>query len=295
MASPSVASLRERLKRKRSALEQYLNSQYYDSCRRILAAVKLIDGEQMFSNDPSSLVSGYRAVVKQPMCIHWIGKKLDSYEYTTCDEFVADMRLLVNNCYLFNDEASPFCAVARRMEVEMEGMFVKELGLPSPSDKDIKTLATAMTPSTTERILRVVSLYEGYVHTKGAKLDLSKFSCATRMRILQVLKEASAQREGQAPHTPRDSHGASKGKSRSLAKGAPRPIPVKIPVPVKAPPPPAVAAPAPPPPADQHVARRERSLDRVPQNTRTDGTLLKNISPLQSLNNSSSAYSENSN
>ncbi|MCJ1312331.1 hypothetical protein MMC25_006005 [Agyrium rufum] len=53
--------------------------------------------------DPVALnIPNYHSVIKKPMDISTIDKKLSSGQYETAKEFEADIRLMFNNCYKFN-------------------------------------------------------------------------------------------------------------------------------------------------------------------------------------------------
>lgn len=57
--------------------------------------------------DPVALgIPTYFDIVKHPMDLFTIKKKLDAGEYENADEFEADVRLIVSNCFTFNGPGS---------------------------------------------------------------------------------------------------------------------------------------------------------------------------------------------
>ncbi|KAI8816398.1 Bromodomain-containing protein [Fimicolochytrium jonesii] len=53
--------------------------------------------------DPIALnIPHYPTIIKHPMDLSTMRKKLDGGEYASADEFEADMKLMLNNCYTFN-------------------------------------------------------------------------------------------------------------------------------------------------------------------------------------------------
>lgn len=51
---------------------------------------------------PPSLHQDYFKIVKHPMDMGTIKKKLESTSYHTAQECIDDFRLIFNNCYLYN-------------------------------------------------------------------------------------------------------------------------------------------------------------------------------------------------
>ncbi|KAL1132310.1 hypothetical protein AAG570_010266 [Ranatra chinensis] len=49
----------------------------------------------------------YRKVIRNPMDLQTIGKRLSQNEYKSRDEFVSDVRLIFDNCETFNEDNSP--------------------------------------------------------------------------------------------------------------------------------------------------------------------------------------------
>jgi hypothetical protein len=63
----------------------------------------------------------YTAIVKKPMDLSTIQAKLDAGHYASRQDFVEDVRLIISNCFLYND---PGTEVYRAGQL-FEGVFHK--------------------------------------------------------------------------------------------------------------------------------------------------------------------------
>jgi hypothetical protein len=62
------------------------------------------------------LTISYLTVIKQPMDLATAQAKLSNGLYTTRQDFVKDIRLIVSNCVLFNGVQSPIGHAAKQFE-----------------------------------------------------------------------------------------------------------------------------------------------------------------------------------
>jgi bromodomain-containing factor 1 len=68
--------------------------------------------------DPDALgIPHYREVITNPMDLSTMRKKLDVNEYTAAEEFEADFRLMINNCYTFNPEGTDIYLMGKQLEL----------------------------------------------------------------------------------------------------------------------------------------------------------------------------------
>ncbi|XP_061744164.1 bromodomain-containing protein 4-like isoform X2 [Nerophis ophidion] len=67
----------------------------------------------------------YHLIIKQPMDLSTIKKKLEQREYETAKEFAADVRLMFSNCYKYNPPAHEVVAMARKLQEVFEARFAK--------------------------------------------------------------------------------------------------------------------------------------------------------------------------
>lgn len=67
--------------------------------------------------DPVALrIPDYPTVVKNPMDLSTVERKLNNLEYDTVDDFVQDVNLIFANCYLYNGRESPIAIFASNLE-----------------------------------------------------------------------------------------------------------------------------------------------------------------------------------
>lgn len=71
----------------------------------------------------------YPKVVKKPMDLATMKKKLDAGEYSTAEKFREDFRLMVKNCMTFNPPGNPVHEAGKALQVLFEE---KWKNLPSP-------------------------------------------------------------------------------------------------------------------------------------------------------------------
>ena len=67
----------------------------------------------------------YKKVIKVPMDIATIKKKLDNHGYKIRDEFVTDVRLIFTNCELFNEDDSPVGKAGHAMRTHFENRWLE--------------------------------------------------------------------------------------------------------------------------------------------------------------------------
>lgn len=66
--------------------------------------------------DPITLqIPDYFNIIKKPMDLGTIKKKLTGYEYTKCKDFVDDVELVFNNTIQYNGESSDYGKLGKRM------------------------------------------------------------------------------------------------------------------------------------------------------------------------------------
>lgn len=202
-----VEELQLRLKRRRDELERFVDGQFYTDCHRIMESVVEMDSSNVFLRNPSSLPD-YIQHVAHPMYWELIQRKLQRYEYRSADDFMADMRAVVNNCYLYNGIQSAVSKSARAMEVHMEEAFVKELRVAPVPPVEVKKACAGMSTADSREILRIYALYEGIDVdgvTGSTNIQLRTAKSATLRRMLEYARSSSE-------------HHSRKAKARRVAK-----------------------------------------------------------------------------
>jgi bromodomain-containing factor 1 len=77
--------------------------------------------------DPVALsIPNYYAIIKKPMDLSTISKKLDGGSYTHAHEFEKDVRLMLNNCFKFNPAGNPVNAMGQQMQELFEKEWSKK-------------------------------------------------------------------------------------------------------------------------------------------------------------------------
>ncbi|KAJ2963288.1 hypothetical protein NQZ79_g1638 [Umbelopsis isabellina] len=80
-------------------------------------------------------IPDYPNIVKHPMDLGTVQAKVNSQQYCTIDEFVADVRLIFSNCYLFNGHDSPVSTMATEVEKAFDRAVYKmppAVQMPAP-------------------------------------------------------------------------------------------------------------------------------------------------------------------
>ncbi|XP_053286634.1 bromodomain testis-specific protein [Pleuronectes platessa] len=67
----------------------------------------------------------YHDVIKQPMDLNTIRKKMDQREYATVKEFAGDVRLMFSNCYKYNPPTHEVVYMARKLQEIFEARYLK--------------------------------------------------------------------------------------------------------------------------------------------------------------------------
>ncbi|XP_028443739.1 bromodomain testis-specific protein isoform X2 [Perca flavescens] len=67
----------------------------------------------------------YHDIIKQPMDLSTIKKKIDQREYTIAKEFAADVRLMFSNCYKYNPPSHEVVYMARKLQEVFEARYLK--------------------------------------------------------------------------------------------------------------------------------------------------------------------------
>ncbi|EEB07414.2 Swr1 complex bromodomain subunit Brf1 [Schizosaccharomyces japonicus yFS275] len=79
----------------------------------------------------------YFDIIKHPMDLSTVQKKLNNGEYETPSDFEADIRLIFNNCYTYNPVGTPVHEMGRKLEAVFD-----EKWLHRPSQDDTAAAAT---------------------------------------------------------------------------------------------------------------------------------------------------------
>jgi len=86
----------------------------------LLAAMDAADVDQFFAYPVPEDTPGYFEIVKQPMDLSTARDKVKDRRYSCLEELVGDMHLMLDNCELYNDDASDLGAAARHLREVLE-------------------------------------------------------------------------------------------------------------------------------------------------------------------------------
>ena len=82
--------------------------------------------------DPDALgIPQYRDIIKNPMDLSTMRKKIDVGQYKDGDEFEADVRLMFRNCYTFNAPGSEVYNLGKELEAVFDRKWADK---PAPGD-----------------------------------------------------------------------------------------------------------------------------------------------------------------
>lgn len=71
-------------------------------------------------------IPDYFDIIKQPMDLGTIEKKLSNKEYPTIEDFKADIELVFSNCHRYNHSGDPVCLDAKKLEEHYQKLCKKE-------------------------------------------------------------------------------------------------------------------------------------------------------------------------
>jgi len=106
-----------------------------------------VDAEKLNLHD-------YHQIIKKPMDLGTVKKKLENREYATPDEFAIDVRLVFSNCYLYNSPQTDVVSMCKKVEQMFENKYAKLPDEPAinhfalPENPSIGPLTTNSTKKT---------------------------------------------------------------------------------------------------------------------------------------------------
>ncbi|XP_077087944.1 bromodomain-containing protein 3b isoform X13 [Siphateles boraxobius] len=170
---------------------------------------KPVDAEALELHD-------YHEIIKQPMDLSSVKKKMDSREYQDAQSFAADIRLMFSNCYKYNPPDHEVVAMARKLQDVFEMKFAKMPDEPAEPSSPTAVSATAVVSKSTgssessadssssssdseeERATRLAELQEQRFtveHPNGNRSG-TKNGCAKRFQLKAVHEQLAALSQG---------------------------------------------------------------------------------------------------
>jgi hypothetical protein len=87
----------------------------------------------------------YYQIIKKPMDLGTVKKKLENREYATPDEFAADVRLIFSNCYLYNGPNTDVVAMCKKVEQMFENKYASLPDEPPVTNLEIDPSSSSVT------------------------------------------------------------------------------------------------------------------------------------------------------
>ncbi|XP_073717080.1 bromodomain-containing protein 3b isoform X5 [Misgurnus anguillicaudatus] len=169
---------------------------------------KPVDAEALELHD-------YHEIIKQPMDLSTVKKKMDGREYPDAQGFAADVRLMFSNCYKYNPPDHEVVAMARKLQDVFEMKFAKMPDEPAEPSSPSTVSATAVVSKSTgssessadssssssdseeERATRLAELQEQQTveHPNGNRAG-TKNGCPKRFQLKAVHEQLAALSQG---------------------------------------------------------------------------------------------------
>ncbi|KAK9761922.1 transcription initiation at TATA-containing promoter protein, variant 2 [Basidiobolus ranarum] len=151
-------------------------------CSNILRALKRHPNAVHFlvPVNPTKLkVPDYPDIIKNPMDLGTIGNKLNDSRYHTMDQFVADMRLIFDNCYLYHGRDSIIGSLAQNLERAFNNQIEPQGRIPSSSTKSQESVYNSRAKVAKEDLVEPQTHWGTFIspkscHNRLASTDLKK-------------------------------------------------------------------------------------------------------------------------
>nr|XP_027198003.1 homeotic protein female sterile-like [Dermatophagoides pteronyssinus] len=133
---PDIGKQKQSSKAKKGKLSEQMK--YCGTILRELLSKKHKDNAWPFYDpvDADKLeIHDYYEVIKHPMDLNTVKRKLESREYNKPDEFAADIRLIFTNCYKYNSPDHAVVSMGRKLQDVFEMRYAKMPDFDDHSDK----------------------------------------------------------------------------------------------------------------------------------------------------------------
>ncbi|GBN45234.1 Homeotic protein female sterile [Araneus ventricosus] len=154
----------------------------------------------------------YSQVIKHPMDLQTIKRKLDNHEYKSPDEFASDVRLIFTTCYKYNPPDHEVVVMARKLQGVFEIKYAEMPDEPPASDVTMNHEKTEDSAQSISSDLLSDSLSD------SGSAD-SKEEEEKRLKVLQEkFKKATEQISVLTPETKKKDKNKKKQKRRGKSK-----------------------------------------------------------------------------
>ncbi|XP_068623431.1 bromodomain-containing protein homolog [Battus philenor] len=188
---------------------------------KLLRLLRQRDSSDVFT-EPVDLqeVPDYSSVVKHPMDLSTMGKKLDRGAYKTIDDVEADFQLMIDNCLTYNNKDTVFYKAGVKMREQCLPIFrqarrdVRDAGMEELAGKgDIAVAPEVPTPAV------ATGISERSVRARSrAKRSSSESDHTADTRSERGVSMARSERRASSAHRPSDEDTREESPSASSAK-----------------------------------------------------------------------------
>lgn len=126
-------------------------------------------------------LTDYHEVIKHPMDLGTVKRKMDNLDYRSPDEFASDVRLIFTNCYKYNPPDHEVVAMARKLQDVFEMKFAK-----MPDEPPANDLGSSSQNEKTEDSTQSMS---GEMSSDSSSGSASEDSDEEREKKLKMLQE----------------------------------------------------------------------------------------------------------
>ncbi|KAK4048999.1 hypothetical protein OIV83_004360 [Microbotryomycetes sp. JL201] len=162
-----VESVRKREKKKLSkvnVVKQVIDNFVWAKekpMREVLEKIRHLDIRNWFTKPvDANEVPDYYDIVQNPMTLDLMRQKIDNHSYTSAQDFVKDLDLIVSNAILYNGADHPVAKTAVKLK-ERSQDFLKELQQIDAVESDVNVLTTYLGMVLTEEVVEELFEYEG--------------------------------------------------------------------------------------------------------------------------------------
>ncbi|ORZ02699.1 Bromodomain-containing protein [Syncephalastrum racemosum] len=147
-------------------------------------------------------IPDYLEVIKHPMDLSTMERKLDEGDYQTPDDFERDMRLMFQNCYTYNPPGSPVHEMGKRLESEFDKKWSE---MPEPVPPEVQSPPPAPPAPQPKRRRTKSDVFEEQEHSEDETRDeddpiaVMERHIANMSRQLESLRSSKKKKQAKPP------------------------------------------------------------------------------------------------
>lgn len=141
----------------------------------------------------------YHDIIKKPMDLGTVKRKMDSREYKNAPEFAGDVRLIFSNCYKYNPSDHDVVAMGRKLQDVFEMRFAN-----IPDDSTNTTFTAGGKEETSSGEFSETEVESEEEEERVSKLKLLESKLAEMQNEMKKLKEAPPKKKLKKPKVGKD-------------------------------------------------------------------------------------------